>query len=218
VAVKLEALSQTTTPEGVYKVLRKVILNGGFAPGSPLREAHLAKELGISRAPLREALSRLEEEGLVDKIAFRGAFVAEVSPETVAEIASLRALVEPYAAEQALGLNQDEMASRLQSSVKAIRRAADRNDLVASIDAHLLFHSLFYTHSGNGVLQGIWGGWESRLRLFLAVDHRSFADLHELATAHEQLADLVLNGTSAQVQIELAHHIRRAPGESVDAS
>ena len=70
---------RTTTPDGVYRVLRAAILDGTVPAGGQLREAHIAADLGISRSPLREALTRLEEEGLVVKIPFRGAFVVEVS-------------------------------------------------------------------------------------------------------------------------------------------
>ncbi|GAA2386601.1 GntR family transcriptional regulator [Streptomyces coeruleofuscus] len=56
---------RTTTPDGVYRVLREAILDGTVPPGGQLREAHIAADLGISRSPLREALTRLEEDGLV---------------------------------------------------------------------------------------------------------------------------------------------------------
>ena len=72
-----------------------------FLPGEQLRETHIAADLGISRSPLREALTKLEEEGLVVKVPFRGSFVVEVSAREVAEIAAIRLLVEPYAAELA---------------------------------------------------------------------------------------------------------------------
>ena len=66
---KFEWLEQrTTTPDGVYRTLRAAILDGTVPPGGQLREAHIAADLGISRSPLREALSKLEEEGLVVKI------------------------------------------------------------------------------------------------------------------------------------------------------
>ena len=72
--VKFEWHEQrTTTPEGVYRVLRAAILEGSVPPGGQLREAHIASDLGISRSPLREALTRLEEEGLV-----RDAYIEEV--------------------------------------------------------------------------------------------------------------------------------------------
>src|SRR5688500_19306911 len=97
--LKLGGLERTTTPEGVYRVLRRAILDGTLPPGGQLRERDIATDLGISRSPLREALTRLEEEGLVGKVPFRGAFVVGVSAEESAEMAWMRLLVEPYAGE-----------------------------------------------------------------------------------------------------------------------
>ena len=86
VAPGLGRLTQRTTPTTVAAVLRAAILDGKLKPGSQLRETHLASDLGVSRAPLREALGILADEGLVEKIPYRGAFVAEVSADAIAEI------------------------------------------------------------------------------------------------------------------------------------
>ena len=213
--VKFEPLDQRTTPEGVYKVLREAILNGNLPAGRQLRETHIAAELGISRAPLREALTRLEEEGLVVKVPFRGAFVAEVSATTITEIASVRFLVEPYAAELAADRLRGSDRERLSEATEALRSATSGGDIPASIDAHLLFHRLFYECSEHGVLQGLWNGWESTLRLFLATDHRSFGDLEEIARAHERLLDLVLTGDMSVFRHEMAHHVHPAAGPAL---
>ena len=214
--VRLAPLDQRTTPEVVHRVLREAILNGTFSPGSQLREAHIAADLGISRAPLREAFSRLEEEGLLERVAFRGAFVSQVSPQTIEEIAVLRYLVEPYAAEQTATRLGDELPRKVQERVQALRKAANRGDMAASIDAHLEFHRLFYEFSGNDLLLEQWNGWETRLRLFLAVDHRSYDDLEELAAAHEHLAGLVEEGNMERFRTELAHHVHKAPGAALE--
>lgn len=214
---RLAPLDQRTTPDGVHRVLREAILSGTFVPGAQLREAHVAADLGISRAPLREAFSRLEEEGLLVRVAFRGAFVAEVSPRTVEEIAALRYHLEPYAAEQTAARLRDQTAARVQELVAELRSAANRQDMAGSIDAHLAFHRFFYDHSGNGLLAEIWGGWETRLRLFLAVDHQMYDNLDELATAHERLAALIEEGHMERFQTELAHHVHKAPGAPLDA-
>ncbi|MEN0137659.1 MAG: GntR family transcriptional regulator, partial [Rhodococcus sp. (in: high G+C Gram-positive bacteria)] len=87
-----------------YLQIREAILDGTLPTGSQLREAHIATDMGISRSPLREALSRLEEEGLDEQVAFKGAFVSAVPPETIAEIAAVRVVVEPFVIEQALPL------------------------------------------------------------------------------------------------------------------
>lgn len=213
---RLEPLDQRTTPDVVHRVLREAILNGTFAPGSQLREAHLAADLGISRAPLREAFSRLEEEGLLERVAFRGAFVSQVSPHTIEEIAVLRYLVEPYAAEQTAARLGDSMRGQVQERVQALRKAANRGDMAASIDAHLAFHRFFYEHSGNALLVEQWGGWETRLRLFLSVDHRSYEDLDELAAGHEHLASLIEEGHMERFRTELAHHVHKAPGAALE--
>ena len=156
--LKLGGLERTTTPEGVYRVLRAAILDGTVPPGGQLRERDIAADLGVSRSPLREALSRLEEEGLIVKIPFRGAFVMEVSAQDVAEIASVRLLVEPYAGELALEALRGPERPRLSRTIEEFHRATEQNDIPASIDAHLQFHRLFYDLSGHGVLRGLWNG------------------------------------------------------------
>jgi DNA-binding GntR family transcriptional regulator len=214
--VKFGPLEQQTTPDGVYRLLRAALLDGRVPPGGQLREAHIAADLGISRAPLREALTKLEEDGLVVKIPFRGAFVAEVSPETIAEIASVRYLVEPYAAELSAQALRTTHKKRMLATIKAMHDAGRKNDIPASIDAHLQFHRLFYECSGHGVLQDLWNGWESKLRLFFAADHQSFPDLDDLAVAHERLAEMVLDGEIDVFRHELAHHVHSAPGASLE--
>ena len=208
--VRLGGLERTTTPEGVYRVLREAILGGTFPPGGQLRERDISTELGISRSPLREALTRLEEEGLVTRIPFRGAFVTEVTAQEVAEIASVRLLVEPYAGELALETLRGAERSSLSRTTEDLRRATQTGDIPASIDAHLQFHRLFYELSGHGVLRDLWDSWETRLRLYLAVDHRSYRDLHDIADEHERLAAVALEGDMEAFRRELAHHFRGA--------
>jgi DNA-binding GntR family transcriptional regulator len=214
--IKFGPLEQETTPDGVYRILRAALLEGRVPPGGQLREAHIAADLGISRAPLREALTKLEEDGLVVKIPFRGAFVAEVSPETIAEIASVRFLVEPYAAELSAEALKTTKKRQMLATIKAMHDAGRKNDIPASIDAHLQFHRLFYECSGHGVLRELWNGWESKLRLFLAADHQSFPELDDVAVAHERLAQLVLNGEIEVFRRELAHHLHSAIGASIE--
>jgi DNA-binding GntR family transcriptional regulator len=208
--MKLKPLRQSTTPDDVYLVVRKAILDGGLPAGSQLREVHMAADLGISRAPLREALRRLEEEGLVVKIPFRGAFVAEVTPQTVAEITALRLVVEPYAAEQAMAALRGPRRPQLQKAVDALGNDSRHKNVAATIDDHLRFHRLFYEHSGNATLLDLWGSWESRLRLYLVAEHHQYEDLADLAGTHEQLAAVVLEGDAARLREAIVEHLHNA--------
>jgi DNA-binding GntR family transcriptional regulator len=208
---------RTTTPDGVYRVLRAAILDGTVPPGGQLREAHIAGDLGISRSPLREALTRLEEDGLIVRIPFRGAFVVEVSARDVAEIASVRLRVEPFAAELSAEALCGTARPQLMQTIEDLHRATEKNDIPAGIDAHLRFHRLFYDLSGHGILQSLWNGWETKLRLYLSADHRTCNDPHDLAVEHERLAAVALEGDIDAFRQELAAHfqsaLRAQPGD-----
>jgi DNA-binding GntR family transcriptional regulator len=201
---------RTTTPDGVYRVLRTAILDGTVRAGGQLREAHIAADLGISRSPLREALTKLEEEGLTVKVPFRGAFVREVSAREIAEIDSVRLLVEPYAAELSAEALRGPERPALMRTIEELHRATEKPDIPASIDAHLRFHRLFYDLSGHGVLQSLWNGWETKLRLYLAVDHRTYSDPHDIAVEHERLAAKALDGDIDGFRQALADHFQVA--------
>jgi len=93
---------QTTLQKKVSQVLREEILKGQFQPGERLKQDHLAKRLGVSRMPLREALKQLEFEGLVENIPHKGAIIRELSMEQIDEIYTLRSLLEGMALEKSV--------------------------------------------------------------------------------------------------------------------
>ena len=83
--------------------IRSMILKNEFSVGEPLNEVWLAQEFGLSRTPIREAITQLESEGLLGVLPGRGAFVASLTAEDYSEINSLRIVLEPLAAEHAIG-------------------------------------------------------------------------------------------------------------------
>jgi len=209
--VAFEKLQQRTTLDTVAAVLRKAILEGSLGPGTQLREAHIAAELGVSRAPLREALSKLEEEGLVVKMPFRGAFVAEVGPKVVEEIATLRLRVEPFAIERSLPwLLGAAGRAQFKARLSDLKRAASEGDVPGCIDAHLGLHRMFYEAADHKLLMDLWNSWEWQLRLFLAVDLRAFSNLREVAQVHVRLHKIIQSGDMAAITEEVRHHIHGA--------
>jgi DNA-binding GntR family transcriptional regulator len=206
-AVSLGRIAQRTTPTSVAHVLRNAILDGRLKPGSQLRETHLAADLGVSRAPLREALGILVDEGLVDKIPYRGAFVAEVSAEDIAEIASLRKRLEPYAIELALPRLTGSAHAKVTKALEDMTAGADNNDATATIDAHMGFHRAFYELSGHKLLLDLWRSWETQLQLFFSADHQSFADLHDVVAAHYRLLEVIDSGDLDAITAEIDRHV-----------
>jgi DNA-binding GntR family transcriptional regulator len=205
--VSLGRLTQRTTPGTVAHVIRKAILAGQLKPGSQLREIPLAADLGVSRAPLREALGLLAEEGLVERIPYKGAFVTEVNSETIAEIASLRKRLEPYAIELALPRLKGSSRIKVTRALEDMAIGADNNDPAATIEAHTAFHRAFYELCGHKLLRELWLSWEAKLQLFFSADHRVFADLNDVVAAHQRLLDIIDSGDMEVITDEIQRHV-----------
>lgn len=206
-AVSLGRITQRTTPGSVAHVLRNAILEGRITPGSQLRETHLATDLGVSRAPLREALGILSEEGLIDKIPYRGAFVAQVSAESIAEIASLRRRLEPYAIELAMPRLRGATRLRVTRPLEDMLLGADNNDYAATIHAHMGFHRAFYELSEHKLMLDLWKSWEAQLQLFFSADQQLFADLHDLVADHQRLLSIIDSGDMGAITSEVCQQI-----------
>jgi len=113
--------------ERAYEFLKSSILSGRFNPGERLTEEHLAKELGISRTPIREALHKLESEGLIKPLATRGFVASQDSKDEIEELFEIRAVLEGYALRVICGRITDTVCETLEESVakaeEALRRA-----------------------------------------------------------------------------------------------
>lgn len=207
--VSLPPVPAQTRANHAIGTLRTAILSGHLKPGTPLREIQLSQELAISRGPLREALQRLEEEGLVQREPFRGSFVAEVSVTMLTEIEHLRGVLEPYAAISGLDqLRSGQAHQDMVDSVEALEAAAEAGDPEASIAAHLAIHRSIYAAAQNQVLLDLWLSWENQMRLFMAVDHGRVGDLHDVASAHRTLLEAIESGDKRAVRREFAEHIQ----------
>jgi DNA-binding GntR family transcriptional regulator len=205
--LKLGRITQRTTPGSVADVLRTAILDGTLKPGSPLRETQLAAEFHVSRAPLREALAMLADDGLVERIPYRGAFVAEVGAEDIAEIASLRKRLEPYAIELAKPRLIGDGRAKVVRALDDMAAGADNSDAAATICAHMSFHRAFYELSGHQRLRDLWQSWEAQLQLFFSADHQSFEDLHVVVAEHRRLLTVIDSGDPDAVAGELDRHV-----------
>ncbi|MFJ5956639.1 GntR family transcriptional regulator [Paenarthrobacter sp. NPDC092416] len=203
--VILEQVSKRTAPDSVYDELRNAILRGNLTAGTQLREAHIAKDLGVSRAPVREALARLVDEGLAVSEPFRGSFVANVGKEEFDEISNVRLLVEPYCVELALQNLEKTGFESLESRIAMLRDAHQSDDELALVEAHLDFHRFFYEECGNKLLLQLWKGWENKLRLFFLEDHRRASI--DLVNMHSDLWEALHAGSPERVASAVRRHV-----------
>lgn len=138
--------------ELVTEKLRELIVDGTLALGSNLSEASIAKDLGVSRTPVREAVNRLEMEGLLRIEPQRGTFVFSLEPEELAMICDARVCLETTAMTEAISRNPETLQAALADCVaqmKTARQKADDQGYLA-LDTH--FHQCILDHSGNRFL------------------------------------------------------------------
>jgi DNA-binding GntR family transcriptional regulator len=124
------------------EVIREAIIEGRLAPGQRLKEEELARELGISRTPVREALLMLESEGLVESVPKRGASVRTYAVDDLDDMYQLRALLEGYAARRAATRIAPADVVRLEESCARFDRLRAEDDLLDLVKENLFFHNV----------------------------------------------------------------------------
>ena len=129
----------------VFEALRKAIVEGDLEVGQPLRQDDIARMFNTSRIPVREAISRLEEQGLVKTQRYRGAVVSGLSAEEAAEIFDLRALIEPEIIRRSVPLMTAQGLRRARGFCEDF---SNSNDPMAWGDLNRDFHSELYAASG----------------------------------------------------------------------
>ena len=148
----MEPLVQESTPALIAKRLRHAIGHGSLAPGQQLHEVTLAKELQVSRGPLREALQRLAQEGLLVSIRNRGVFVADVTDDDVRDMYLARTAIERAAAARIIAAGRSQEGRLLMEAVEVMADAAAHGDGEALTEADIAFHSLLVELSGSSRL------------------------------------------------------------------
>ncbi|MGH3141543.1 MAG: GntR family transcriptional regulator, partial [Gaiellales bacterium] len=131
------------------EVIREAIIDGRLAPGERLKEEELARELGLSRTPIREALAVLQAEGLVDTAPNKGATVRSHDAEDLDDLYRLRALLEGYAAGRAATKMQPEQVAELFASCERFEALAD-GDVAPLVKENMHFHSTIVEAAASG--------------------------------------------------------------------
>jgi DNA-binding GntR family transcriptional regulator len=197
----------------VRERLRQAIMHGELKPGEQIVESRLARQLGISQAPVREALRELEQMGLVVNHTRRGTFVRELTPQDAWEMYTLRAQLESMAARLALPHLTDGDLSEMERLIEAMLRAGRSGNSEELTVADARFHEVLCERSGHKLLLRMWRSIHplNWTQLTVAVLHR---DLVELAERHRDIVDALRTRNADAVERAVQHHLL-AVGEEV---
>ena len=204
-----EQLQNPSLVDSAYEAVRKAILVGDVEPGSRLSEAVVAREMGISRAPVREALRMLERSGLVNQQHNKGYRVCEFSDDDFFELATLRFALESLA--MRLAIKSKDLVPSLESVLDKIRDAEKKGDAVKAAKLDREYHETILIASGHGRLREIWAGLRDQVELAVANNNRSFPTLEGLSRSHVSLLEAIRGGDLEQVTKQLELHIFNGP-------
>ncbi|MCE7010266.1 GntR family transcriptional regulator [Kibdelosporangium philippinense] len=189
--------------------IRDAIFGGAYPPGSQLREVELSEALGVSRGPVREALLRLEREGLVRSEWHRGSTVTTLSAQDVSELDSLRAALEHLAVGLVIAHAPDEDIAAIADAARRMERASDEHEMVR---CDIEFHDAVYAATHHQRLQDAWHAIRSQVHLFLLtrVGLNSDGYLSAIPNEHRELV-AALRARDTETALDLfAVHRRRA--------
>ncbi|RCW63085.1 GntR family transcriptional regulator [Pseudorhodoferax soli] len=190
--------------------LQEAILSGRIAPGERIVEAELARQMGVSRAPVREAARRLESLGLLVSRPRHGFAVRTVSSKQVNDLYEVRIQLELLGAALACQHASDAELAALDARVNDMVERAETMASQERVALDLDFHFAISALSGNHYLHRLFDNMQTEVRMFLALSEDSYGDLKVLAETHRPIAQAMARRDVDAVQHALCFHLEDA--------
>ena len=204
----LEPLIQESTPAIIARQLRNAIASGDFPPGCQLTESGLAAELGVSRGPLREAMQRLTQEGLLVSHRNRGLFVITMDDDDIRDMYVARTAVERAALEQVILRTPDDAAAILADCVADMERFADDPNGPQIADADMAFHHTLVELSGSPRLSRLHETILVETRMCLGAMRGTYVSSEERIDEHRRIVDAIKARDMKRADEVMISHMR----------
>lgn len=195
-----------------YEFIKRGILTGDLVPSTFLTEGQLAEEVGVSRTPVREALLRLQAEGMVELFPKKGALVVPATPREAREIFEARSLIEEWAAGQVWS-QRTEAVPALQEKLDEMVAAMKADDIGAFSTADRAFHEVIVEAAGNSVITRQYRHLRDRQIVIVAGNMRADKSrMTDSVKQHRGLVELLTSGTRATFVRACREHVSHATG------
>jgi len=187
----LPQIKNLSIREQTLHTLREAILTGELKPGQTLTETDLSTQLGVSRAPIREALRILNSENLVETIPYHGTTVRRLTKTDIVEIYSMRILLETFAVEHIIQANNPEHITWLRNNYEQMLVAGDKDDIKTINVLDRDFHDELIVMSGHTLLLTMWQTVAMKVRQVMVLVNRRNSDITQIAHNHLPLIDAI---------------------------
>lgn len=203
-----------TAAAKVYAALRHLLISGEIGPGSRLIETELAEQFGVSRAPVREALRQLEDEGLVTSAPNRGKMVVRLTKKELRNSYAVRAVLEGLAAKLAVENPSQHLSEQLRSILARMKAAAENGDASLMNDLDADFHRTIWEMSSNSVLSEALNRLLARIRIYIPITIKADGLLANWTDHGEILAALDAKD-AVSAEDRMRHHVEAAAARLV---
>ena len=201
----------------VFETLREAIINQTLKPGERLMEIQLAEEMGLSRTPVREAIRKLELEGLVVMVPRKGAYVAGISMKDIHEVYELRSALEALAASLAAVRITDEELEEMERQMVREAKETEENNLQGIVSIDTTFHDLLYQAAHNQRLVQFINILQEQLQRFRAATLSRPGRSKYALEEHKKIVEALAN-KDAKLAAKLAtEHIENAENAMIFA-
>ena len=192
----------------IYEEIRNAILSGELEPGERIVETNVAEKMGVSRAPLREALRHLQKEGLVSVKAHRETRVVSFTLDDIKELHLLRATLETLAFQLTAKRNDQDTLHHIEEIVLKMEEAANKNDATTLAICDYDMHKELCKASGLPRLYRVWRDQHALLHIWLNVVAKAHdGDMINTAAAHRILYEAVISNDEKRIATEVFNHI-----------
>ncbi|BDW87243.1 GntR family transcriptional regulator [Thalassospira tepidiphila] len=201
----------------VAKLLSKAIVSGKLAPGARLSESVVARELGVSRAPVREAARLLESSGLVRSEPNRGFFVRQVSIKALNDLYELRLAIETAVVERLVQNWNNEIEEALSAQVAELHRVAtEEADIFTQVEADMQFHRLMCTGSDNPKFLQVFEQVAIETEFSIMLIGQLYDDPTRIAETHEPILEALRARDATKAVSAIRYHISEAQRIVID--
>ena len=177
--------------EVIFNSLREAIIIGELRPGERLMEVQLAEKMGVSRTPVREAIRKLELEGLVDMIPRKGAHVAELSVKDIMDVLEVRASLDGLATALAAERITDDELKELKHINGQFTQYIEKENLNGSIKKDAEFHDIIYRASRNDKLITILNNLREQVQRFRVIYLKDYNSPKNLIKEHNDIFEAI---------------------------
>jgi DNA-binding GntR family transcriptional regulator len=215
-AAALHAVDTRPLRQQIADALMQAILDGDIRPGEALIEMEIAQRLGVSRAPVREALQMLAHTSLVEATPYRGTTVRPLTRTDVEEVYSLRTIHETFALRRAMALDPHGTARELRAVCDDMIADARSHDWSRLAEHDQRFHEVLIERARHGLLLQVWRDIHLRVRQIMALRNRQNRDGMHVFHRHTDIVAAVEAGDVATATLRLEEHIASAADLVID--